>query len=233
VWLLEVKLGRRWLPLSLAAADYLSDRQMLGWMVVFVNAAWRATEVSEMRVEELVAALRGRQAKVDAPHVLDRCEEAGVCVWADGGTLRVKGPPLTDELRDDLKRCKPELLKLLAEVPPWDEAEALHLEAKVREAHAAVRPSLHPMHDDPFSIAGRNVCADMLVTIARAIAVRRIDLLRRRVDWVLGWFGTLDKRLLDLRSPRMPGYRSLRLDWEAPEPGLMAGAESRRAGSEG
>jgi hypothetical protein len=167
------------------------------------------------RADELVAVLRDRQTKVDAPFVLDRCEEAGVEVVAEGDRLRVRGP-LTDELREDLRRCKAELLKLLADVPPWDADEARDLEANLKLAHAACRGHLHPAVDDQFSIAGRNVCADMLATVARAIAVRRLDLLRRRVDWVLGWFATLEKRLHELRPGRGP-----------------AGVESRRAGSEG
>jgi hypothetical protein len=189
----------RWRPLSESATRGHARWQAFGWMLVFENCSWGTSEGDMGRADELIEVLRGRQAKLDAPSVLDRCEEAGVVVIAEGESLRARGP-LTDELREDLRRCKPELLKLLADVPAWDDAEAAELQARLKLAHAACRRHLHPAVDDPFSVAGRNVLADMLATVARAIAVRRLDLLRRRVDWILGWFGTLEKRLLELRT---------------------------------
>ena len=190
----------KWRPLSCANTSRAAEWQSFGWMLVFHNTSWHVGETAKMRVAELVESLRGRQAKVDAPGVLDRCEEAGVLVWAEGDNLRIKGP-LTDELRDDLKRCKGELLKLLAEVPAWNAVEAADLERRLKQGHDAARPHLHPTEDDPFSIAGRNVLADILASVARAVAVRRMDHLRRRVDFALGWMATLDKRLHDLRTP--------------------------------
>src|SRR5262245_41931097 len=104
---------------------------MLGWMIVLVNSSWRTTEVDRVRAEELIAVLRKRQNAADAPAVLDRCEEMGAWLWAEGESLRVKGPPLPDDLRSDLKRCKFDLLKLLAAVPAWDDVEANELQKKL------------------------------------------------------------------------------------------------------
>lgn len=185
--------------MSVANTERFASWHMFGWMLIH-SGSWRATEVGDMRAEDLIAVLKGRAAKLDAPRTLDACEEAGVQVWVDGENLRVRGP-ITEELRASLKRCKPELLRLLVTVPTWDDAEARDLQERIKTASGSVWGQLHPAIDDPFSIAGRNVMADALAAIAKAIAARRLDNLRRRVDWLIGWFGTLDKTLLELRTP--------------------------------
>lgn len=202
MWACEFRPGRkgRWLRLSEGATEHQGWWHMFGWMLVLANGSWRVTEGDDMRAQELIDVFRKRQAKVDASGALDQCEESGVQVWADGDGLRVKGP-LTDELREKLKACKPELLKLLAAAPAWDDAEAADLQERLKTAYGVAWGKLNPAEDDQFSIAGRNVCGDLLASVARAVAVRRMDLLRRRVDYVLGWFATLDKTLHDLRKP--------------------------------
>lgn len=186
--------------MSAANSSRHAEWHSFGWMLVLWNSEWRVDWEADMVADVgfLLAILRGRQAKLDAPGILDACEESGIEVYAIGDALKARGP-LTDEIRADLKRCKDELLKLLVSVPAWDDAEAADLQRRLKAGHEAVSPHLHPTEDDVFSVAARNVLADALAAVARAIAVRRLDHLRRRADWLLGWMATLDERIHALR----------------------------------
>ncbi|TXH10619.1 MAG: hypothetical protein E6R03_15200 [Hyphomicrobiaceae bacterium] len=197
--------GKKWRTLSVAYGEVHSCRHLFGWSVVLGSGSWRTNE-SMGRLEELIAVLRQREAILSAPALIDQLEEMGMCVWVENEQIRLKGVGLTDELREKIKACKPELIKLLADVPKWSDEEASVLEKKVKDAHQMVYVYLHPdagsINDDCFADAARNVCADLLGSISKARAVRRIDHMRRRCDFVLGWFATLDERIHDMRDPK-------------------------------
>lgn len=187
----------KWQELSAAPSEHLSNQHMFGWMMLFTGS-WHVIEGDMARMNDLIESLRKRQNAEDARAILDTCELSGVEVTAIDGNLKICGQ-LTDDLRADLKRCKPELLKLLATVPAWDDLEHRKLMQAVKDAHALVNPLLHPAEDDVFSIAARNILADALAAIARARSCRRIDLYKSRADWVIGWMATLDQRANEFR----------------------------------
>jgi hypothetical protein len=195
----------RWRVLSHAAAAYAAGQQMSGWMLVYSRRekdnAWRTTKVDNMSaVAELVRVMRDRQAKLDAPGVIEDCELAGIWLQPVGDSLKVRGT-LTDELRESLKRNKEEILRILAARPAWDDAEAKTLTDKAAAAGADAERQLSKPPKDIFTEAAKTILGDALGAIQRAKSCGRLDALRARVDWLIGWAGTLDKQLLRLREP--------------------------------
>jgi hypothetical protein len=209
--LVEVQPGcrGRWLKLSHAADSFAAGWQMFGWMGVFAGRerdnAWRTTKVDNMAaVAEIVKVLRERQAKLDAPGLIEDCERAGVALQAVGDRLKVRGQ-LTDDLREALRRNKAAILAVLAVRPAWDEAEGKRLVDVANAAAAGAERVLRPPQD-VFAHAGLTVLADALGAVQRAKAAQRLDALRARADWLVGWAGTLDSQLLSLRN-QMTGER--------------------------
>jgi hypothetical protein len=190
----------RWQTLSYAASPRWASWQSLGWMIVYKDGCWKEVRHDMTICEELLSALRGRQAKLDAPMVLDACEMAGVGVFLAGDGLKVQGP-ITDDIRFDLKRCKAEIVEILKTVPEWSDADCNQYERTIRERHQLCHIALYPPEDDVFSVAARNVLADALAAFTKGKAVRRMDHCQRRFTWLLAWFATLETTLELCRKP--------------------------------
>lgn len=213
---LEYRRDERWAWRTLSYSNDSSHctDHIVAWTKVLQGGSFRYNEV-DMPVD-LMASLGKLKAKQEAKdaqenarkadRLLDTLEENGVMIWVnDDGNLSVKGT-LTDEMRAGIKALKPDLLALLKGRPQWDDAEANEWERKIMQAHDLVKHHYHPIPgswaDDVFAEAARNIFADWFAAFLRCKQCKRMDVVRRRADGLLGWMATLDKTIEELRAPR-------------------------------
>ncbi len=187
----------RWRRLGIGPDEAWASNAMGGWMAVYTGS-WRTTKVKDMaNVQALLKPLRARQSRLDAPGVLLACEQAGVRLWVENGKPLASGP-LGSELRDDLIRCRDEVLKLLSNVPAWDEVENKKQQARVGRAIEQASESL--TGDDRYALAARTVLSDALAAVSVAASAGRLDRVTSHADWIVGWLAGLSKTMAGCRA---------------------------------